>query len=107
VKPRIIIRPTADAELEEQAAYIAQDSLDAALRFLRAAEATFGKLAETPEIGRLWASGDERLAGVRVWHVKGFENWLIFYRPSGDGIEVLHVFHGARDLPPLLEQDEE
>ncbi len=64
------------------------------------------RLAETPGIGRLWGSPNEVLAGVRVWRIKGFENWLLFYRPTGDGIEVLHVFHGARDIASLLEHED-
>jgi hypothetical protein len=30
-------------------------------------------------------------------------NYLIFYRPTDQGIEVVRVLHGARDLPPLFE----
>ena len=35
--------------------------------------------------------------GLRRWRVRGFENFLIFYRPIDDGIEVLRVLHGQRD----------
>src|SRR6266516_3704082 len=30
-------------------------------------------------------------------------NYLIFYRPITEGIQVIRVLHGARDLPPLFE----
>jgi len=30
--------------------------------------------------------------------VKGFDNYLIFYAPTADGVEVYHVLHGARNL---------
>ena len=30
-------------------------------------------------------------------------NYIIFYRPIDDGIEVVRILHGARDLPPLFE----
>jgi toxin ParE1/3/4 len=26
-------------------------------------------------------------------------NYLIFYRPISDGIEIVRVLHGARDIP--------
>ncbi len=104
MNPRILIRPAADTEIDEQATYIAEENLGAAIRFLNAAEQTFNELAESPGLGRKWESPDERLEGIRVWRVQGFENRLIFYRPIKQGIEVLHVFHGARDLPNLLGQ---
>jgi plasmid stabilization system protein ParE len=43
-----------------------------------------------------------RLKGVRSWLVSGFENYIIFYRAIPEGIEVLHVYHGARDIEALL-----
>jgi toxin ParE1/3/4 len=103
VKRAVVVRPQARSELDDQAEYIACDSLDAAIRFLRAAEATFDQLAGSPELGRRWESTHERLRGIRVWRVKGFPSHLIFYRPIAQGVEVLHVLHGARDLPVILE----
>ncbi len=38
--------------------------------------------------------------------MKGFENWLVFYRPLQDGIEAVRILHGARDLGPLLLEDD-
>src|SRR5271165_1359153 len=35
---------------------------------------------------------------LRRWPVKGFENWLIFYQPKRDGVEIVYVMHGARDI---------
>jgi plasmid stabilization system protein ParE len=37
--------------------------------------------------------------------VKGFQSYLIFYRPAGDDLEVVRFLHGARDLPRLLEDE--
>jgi hypothetical protein len=37
------------------------------------------------------------------WPVKGFENWLIFYQARRNGVEIVHVFHGARDIESLLD----
>lgn len=31
-----------------------------------------------------------------------FGNYLIFYRVAREKIEVLHIFHGARDYEPIL-----
>jgi plasmid stabilization system protein ParE len=41
---------------------------------------------------------------VRSWRVSGFRNYLIFYRIVPEGVQVLHVYHGARDLDALFEE---
>jgi toxin ParE1/3/4 len=37
-------------------------------------------------------------------HVKTFpvENYIIIYRPQPDGIKVLTVIHGSRDIPVIF-----
>jgi plasmid stabilization system protein ParE len=47
---------------------------------------------------------DTRLAGLRSWSVKGFPNHLIFYQRLENGIMVVAVIHGARDLEPFLKR---
>jgi toxin ParE1/3/4 len=42
------------------------------------------------------------LAGIRKWPVKGFENFLIFYRPRAKGISIVRVLHGSQDWWSLL-----
>jgi plasmid stabilization system protein ParE len=31
-----------------------------------------------------------------------YKNYLIFYRIAGDGVEVLHILHGAQDWQSML-----
>lgn len=42
------------------------------------------------------------LPGLRSFRVKDFANHRIFYRPREQGIEVVRVLHGARDLDNAL-----
>ncbi len=56
-----------------------------------------------PGMGERWESNNPHLAGLRVWRVEGFEKHLIFYRATDDGIEVVRVVHGARDISSVLE----
>lgn len=77
---------------------IAFDNIDAADRFLEAAYTTFCELARMPGMGRLRRFSQARIPDLRSFRVKGFENYLVFYIPVTDGVEVLHVLHGARDL---------
>ena len=81
---------------------IADDNPDAATRVVEAAYETFKTLAANPGLGRLRKFRDPRLEGVRSWLVSGFDNYLIFYRAIPEGIEVLHVYHGARDIEALF-----
>ena len=60
------------------------------------------RLAANPGLGRLRKFRNPRLKGVRSWLVSGFDNYLIFYRAVPGGIEVLHVYHGARDIEALF-----
>jgi toxin ParE1/3/4 len=104
--PRYSVSPAADQDLDDQAGYLAQAaSLETALRFYDAAATTFAKIACNPGMGERRASARLRLADLRVGRVEGFEKHLIFYRPTDDGIEIVRVLHGARDLDRLLESE--
>ena len=91
------------SDLNEQAKYIQRDSPEAAIRFLAAAETSFQLLATMPELGQRQEFGRAELAELRAWQVRGFENYVIFYRPIERGIEVLRVLHAARDIAAILD----
>jgi toxin ParE1/3/4 len=100
------ILPAADTDLDDQAAYLAREaSLDVALRFYDAAAATFEAIARMPGLGERRPTTDPRLEGLRVRRIQGFEKHLIFYRAVADGIEIVRVLHGARDIDRLLESE--
>jgi len=80
-----------------------KDNPDAATRVVESAYETFETLAITPTLGRPRKFRNLRLKGIRSWRVSGFNNYLIFYRSIPDGIQVLHVYHGARDIEALLD----
>ncbi len=96
--PRFILAEFVEPELASIWDYIAIDNLDAADRFLEAAHGTFQELARMPGMGRPRNFPQARLHNLRSFRIKNFENYLIFYSPIQDGIEVFHFLHGARDL---------
>jgi len=100
--PKYILDPCVEDELWGIWHFIAQDNPDAAIRAIEAAYDTFKTLAANPGIGRLRRFRNPRLRDVRSWHITGFENYLIFYRGVSDGIQVNHVYHGARDIEALF-----
>ncbi len=99
-------RPSAQRDIVECALFIAEDKPLAAERFLGAVEATVQLLAEQPHTGRVQDFGNPQLEGLRCRPVRGFKNFVVFYFPTAEGIDVLHVYHGARDLPALFEENE-
>jgi toxin ParE1/3/4 len=104
VKRRVLVREAARDDLEEQAEFLARTSPGSALRFLDAAEAAFRRLARSPGLRRRLSLSSPFLRGIRSRPVPGFDAVLLFYRPVRDGIEVVRVLHGARDLPGLLDE---
>ncbi len=98
-----LIRPRADADLDAQAYYYATTAnVDIGHRFLVAAHDTFFLLATQPEMGwdaRLKHPG---LKSLRVFRVTGFERILVLYKPMPDGVEIVRVVHGSRDLQALV-----
>ena len=41
------------------------------------------------------------LEGVHLHPVKGFEKYLLLYVPTQDGIELIRVYHAARDVDAI------
>jgi toxin ParE1/3/4 len=100
---RVLRRPAANRDLVDCFVYIGRDSEEIATRFLRAAEETFHDLAGMSGMGISTSFSVSGNRNLRRWRVRGFENFLIFYCPIEDGIEVIRVLHGAREIERLLE----
>src|SRR5438105_1418643 len=96
------VRPSADADVDEIAAYIARDSAEQAMRFYDAVNATYKMILEDPKRWAPYGFTDPRLSDVRKRSVLGFPNHLVFYRIDADMVEVARVLHGARDLPAVF-----
>jgi toxin ParE1/3/4 len=103
---QILLEPCVERELWNIWLFIAEDNPEAASRVIDAAFNTFRLLSRAPLIGKDLHFRHPNLRNVRSFPVSGFTNYLVFYRPVSDGIQVLHVFHGARDLEALLDETE-
>ena len=96
-------RSSADRDLIVIFRHYARDAgLRVADRFLIEAEATFERLASMPGMGTLYEPDEPSYVGLRYFPVSRFRKYLVFYRPMPDGIEVLRVLHGARDIASVL-----
>ena len=83
--------------------FIARDNPDAATRVVEAAYETFEALVCT-NFGRPRRFRNPKLRDVRSWRITGFENYVIFYRSVAGGIQVNHVYHGARNIEALFSE---
>jgi toxin ParE1/3/4 len=102
---KILYNDSVEGELVEQATYYADIDTDLALRFLDACNSSFRFLLENPYVGSLRNFEINKLTGVRMWRVKGFEKHLIFYYPDDRGVTILHVVHSAVDYNRVFEND--
>lgn len=89
---RIVRSAAAERDLIENWAYIAEDNLEAADRLLDKINDTLQTLAEQPEMGR-----ERPVLGPDL---RSFptEPFVVFYREAADGIEIVRVLHGRRDV---------
>lgn len=91
------LTPQVVQDLEESYDFIAVDSLNAALRFIDLLEEKFLLLTDSPEIGR---RREELAPALRSFPVG---NYVIFYRPVQEVIQIIRVLHGARDIESAFE----
>ncbi len=91
------LTPEASRDLENIGDHIAEANPAAALKVVDSIEERCRALARMPEMGRVRAELAPALRSMNAG------SYLIFYRPAEDGIEVIRIVHGSRDLPALFD----
>jgi toxin ParE1/3/4 len=95
----IVLRtPASQHDYAEIWAYIAEHNIVAADKLLRKLDETVLFLSQFPRAG---PARPELRPGVRSFPVG---QYVIFYRPVTDGIELLRVLHGKRNLRRILNE---
>lgn len=88
----------ASRDIEEAFVYIAENNLDTAVYFLVAVEESIELLAKNPLIGSVRQFQDAKLKNLRMWRVKSYENYLIFYIVEKNFVKVVHFLNAKRDF---------
>jgi len=88
--PKIVRTSRAELDLTDIWTYIARDNLDAADRVIRRIDERLRLLVADPTMGELV---EHRRPGLRATAVG---NYVVYYSPTQDGIEVYRVLHAAR-----------
>ena len=84
--------PKAQVDLESHQDYIARDRPRASLAWVKALEVRCVTLARNPGWGR---PREELRPGLRSLP---FGRYLLFYRVTRRGVEIVRVLHASRDL---------
>ncbi len=105
MKLDLFLLPQAEKDIDSHCDFFAQKSVEKALKFDQAVFESFERLCEMPNIGSVRNYQNTKLLNVRLWFVKDFEKYLIFYQVFGNYIEIIRVLHSAQDIDSILEEE--
>jgi toxin ParE1/3/4 len=97
---RHIISQPAIKDLEKIIDYFSSRNVDAGERFINEFDKKCKNLANFPNMGRSYDDIKPSLRGLPL------ADYIIFYRIIDDGIEIIRVVSGYRDLESLFLKDE-
>lgn len=101
---RAIQRPAARRDFIIHYVYLAENAgLNTAKRFREAVESTYAELADMPDMGTPGKVRQGKHAGVRLWRVRDFEEYLIAHRPHQGGVAIERLVHAKQDYRRVLE----
>ena len=106
MKLALFLLPRAEADIDDHCAFIAKTNIEKAIAFDLAVFESFEQLSEMPLIGAEREYLNPKLFDLRIWFVKDFKKYLIFYRPFSNYIEIVRVLHSARDIDSIISEDE-
>jgi toxin ParE1/3/4 len=95
---KVLFTAAAIQDLKAIYSYIADENLDAAARFLKRLQKRWLGLAERPGIGR---RRNDLLPELRS---AGEGDYVIFYRKTAEGVELIRVLHGKRDAEQIFQE---
>lgn len=95
--PACELSPESLEDLENIWNFIAADDPAAADRVIDELFEAFQRLASWPGTGHFRRDLTERQ--VRFWPVRSY---LVVYRESSSGVQIVAILHGSRDVPTVL-----
>jgi toxin ParE1/3/4 len=96
----ILKRPRALFDLTAIWSYVAEDSLANADKLAARIDKAFTLLARRPGLGR---ARSELYPNLRSFVVR---KYVVFYLPLPNGIDVIRILHGARDIETVFDDEE-
>lgn len=102
VRPRELARRDIDTAADY---YLREASLEVAIRFVDAVEASFRTISDQPSAGSPRYAHEVGLPELRSRMLKRFP-YIVFYFERDDHIDVWRVLNAERDLPAWLQDAE-
>ncbi|HUD59046.1 MAG TPA: type II toxin-antitoxin system RelE/ParE family toxin [Acetobacteraceae bacterium] len=103
----LFIQEAAEQDILRQVEWYAEKGLpDIARRFHGAVLDAIDAMLAMPEAGPPKASANPRLAGLRAWPVKGFDESWIYYLVRPGLLTVVRVLHSKRDIGAILDRQD-
>ena len=99
---KYFLSPEALEDLDTILAYIAEDNPEAADRVVESAHRACARLGTHPQLGPLARFRDNDLPDIRFFVLTDFPNYMIFYRITTGGVDIVRIFHGAQDINDLF-----
>ena len=93
-----LISPSASQDLDQIFDYFASHNVDAGEKFVISFEKKCQNLLQFPNMGRSYQDIEPSLRGVPL------DNHIILYRLIDNGVEIVRVVSGYRNLKYLFEQ---
>ena len=101
------IRPRAVEDIERHASYLEENAApDVASRFRRAIMDALDQIAFMPQAGAPRDVGNTRLTGLRMFVVRDFRKYLVFYVSPDGYVDIVRILHGTQDVMSILEDEE-
>jgi len=94
-------RPLAIKDILKHSDEIAEHSLQSALRFLSAIEATVELLCQFPEAGGVVPTSRLDANGLRAKLVSGFGNYILLYFVRGDVLDIARIIRGGQEIDQI------
>ena len=95
---KVEFSPIARKDLEDIIVYVAEHNVSATHKIVRELIKKFELLAANPKMG---TAKDNFTINLRAFPYK---NYVIFYFPNENGVEIYRILHGARDIDSLFEE---
>ena len=103
----LFVQEAAEQDLLRQVEWYAEQGLpDIARRFHAAVLVAIDALLAMPEAGPSKHTANPRLTGLRSWHVKGFDEFRVYYLAHQELITVVRILHSKRDTGTILTRQE-
>ena len=100
-KPELILMPQARRHKAGRHVY-RREQTQSSRAFRQTLQHIYEVLLDLLEVGSVRNFRSPEMKGLRMLPVPKFKNYLLFYRPTTERLEIVRVLHGARDVSSLF-----